>query len=45
MLFSEQEIAEYMGYKTIKSIKEEISNMLVNGQLGMTVPDRPKSRN
>ena len=42
---SKQEIAEYMGYKTIKSIKPEIEHLLMIGYLKMTVPDKPKSRN
>lgn len=34
-----------MGYKTIKSIKVEMENLLIDGKLVMTIPDKVKSRN
>ena len=42
---SKQEITKYMGYKTIKSIKVEMENLLIDGKLVMTIPDKVKSRN
>lgn len=42
---SKREIAEYLGYKTIKSIKLEIEKLLADGKLEMTIPDKPRSRN
>ena len=42
---SKQEIANLMGYRTIKSIKPEIESLLKEGKLKMSIPDKPKSRN
>lgn len=42
---SKQEIANLMGYRTIKSIKPEIESLLKNGMLKMSIPDKPKSKN
>ena len=42
---SKQEIIELLGYKTIKSIKTEMEELLKTDRLKMTIPDKPKSRN
>ena len=42
---SKQEIANLMGYRTIKSIKPEIESLLKKGKLKMSIPDKPKSKN
>lgn len=42
---SKQEIAGKLGYKSIKSVKKEIENLLEKGYLQMTIPDQPKNRN
>jgi len=42
---SKQEIANLMGYRTIKSIKPEVESLLKQGKLKMSIPDKPKSRN
>lgn len=42
---SKQEIAELLGYKTIKSIKMEMEELLKTGRLNMTVPNKPSSKN
>ena len=36
-----KEIAEHLGYKTVKSAKKYIDALVENGLLGMTVPDKP----
>lgn len=38
-----KEIAEHIGYKTVKSAKKYIDALVENGLLGMTVPDKPSS--
>ena len=38
-----KEIAEHLGYKTVKSAKKYIDALVENGLLGMTVPDKPSS--
>lgn len=40
-----KEIAELMGYKTIKNINREMKRLLDNGKLIMSIPDKPKSKN
>ena len=40
---SKKEIAEYLGYKTVKSIKAIMEKLLVEGNILMTNPDKPKS--
>lgn len=42
---SKQEIANLMGYRTIKSIKSEVESLLNKGKLKMSIPDKPKSKN
>ena len=42
---SKQEIAGGLGYKSIKSVKKEIENLLKKGYLQMTIPNQPKNRN
>lgn len=42
---SKQEIAEFLGYKSIKSIKAEMERLLNENKLTMTIPDKPKSKN
>lgn len=42
---SKREIAEYLGYKTVKSITAIIKPLIEDGVLGMTIPDKPKSIN
>ena len=42
---SKQEIAVLMGYKTIKSIKPEVESLLNKGELKMSIPEKPKSKN
>lgn len=42
---SKQEIANLMGYRTIKSIKPEVESLLKKGKLKMSIPDKPKSKN
>jgi ATP-dependent DNA helicase RecG len=42
---SKKEIADYLGYKTIKSIKAEIATLLIEEKIEMTIPDKPKSKN
>ncbi len=43
---SKREIAEYMGYKDVKSFaKRYLKPLYENGQLQMTIPERPSSRN
>ncbi len=42
---SKQEIANLMGYRTIKSIKPEVESLLNKGKLKMSIPDKPKSKN
>jgi len=42
---SKQEIANLMGYRTIKSIKTEVESLLKKGKLKMSIPDKPKSKN
>lgn len=42
---SKQEIAELLGYKSIKSIKAEMEKLLNENRLTMTIPDKPKSKN
>lgn len=42
---SKQEIAELLGYKSIKSIKAEVEKLLNENRLTMTIPDKPKSKN
>ena len=42
---SKQEIVEFLGYKTIKSIKTEMEELLKTGRLNMTIPHKPNSRN
>lgn len=42
---SKKEIAEYLGYKTIKSVKKEIGNLLTIGYLQMLIPEQPNNRN
>ncbi len=39
------EIAELLGYKSIKSVKAEVERLLHTGRLTMTIPDKPKSKN
>lgn len=40
------EIAEYCGFKSIKSLSQHhLAPLLESGQLCMTIPDKPKSRN
>lgn len=39
------EIAELLGYKSIKSMKAEVERLLHTGRLTMTIPDKPKSKN
>lgn len=38
------EIAELLGYKSIKSMKAEVERLLHTGRLTMTIPDKPKSK-
>lgn len=40
-----QEIAELLGYKSIKSIQAEVERLLNENRLTMTIPDKPKSKN
>ena len=42
---SKLEIANLMGYRTIKSIKPEVESLLKQGKLKMSIPDKPKSKN
>lgn len=42
---SKLEIANFMGYRTIKSIKPEVESLLKQGKLKMSIPDKPKSKN
>jgi hypothetical protein len=42
---SKKEIAEYLGYKTIKSIKDDVELLLADGKIIMTIPDKPRSKN
>ncbi|MCX4338421.1 MAG: hypothetical protein OSJ72_02135 [Lachnospiraceae bacterium] len=42
---SKQEIAEFLGYKSIKSIKAEMEKLLNANRLIMTIPDKPRSKN
>ncbi|MCM1113660.1 MAG: hypothetical protein NC399_10460, partial [Muribaculum sp.] len=42
---SKQEIANLMGYRTIKSIKPEVDSLLKKGKLIMSIPDKPNSKN
>lgn len=42
---SKLEIANLMGYRTIKSIKPEVESLLKQGKLKMPIPDKPKSKN
>ncbi len=42
---SKQEIADLLGYKSIKSIKSEMERLLYTNRLTMTIPDKPKSKN
>lgn len=40
-----REIIEILGYKSIKSIKEEMERLLDTNRLAMEIPDKPKSKN
>lgn len=40
-----REIIEILGYKSIKSIKEEMERLLDTNRLAMAIPDKPKSKN
>jgi len=42
---SKREIANLMGYRTIKSIKPEVESLLNKGKLKVSIPDKPKSKN
>jgi ATP-dependent DNA helicase RecG len=42
---SKKEIAEHLGYKTIKSIKDDVELLLADGKIVMTIPDKPNSKN
>jgi ATP-dependent DNA helicase RecG len=39
---SKKEIAEHLGYKTIKSIKADVESLLAGGKIVMTIPDKPE---
>jgi ATP-dependent DNA helicase RecG len=45
MARSKKEIAEHLGYKTIKSIKDDVELLLADGKIVMTIPDKPRSKN
>lgn len=40
---SKKEIAEYLGYKTVKSIKTIMDKLLAEGKIMMTNPEKPNS--
>lgn len=42
---TKKEIAEYLGYKTVKSVTAIVKPLIRDGVLEMTIPDKPKSIN
>ena len=40
---SKKEIADYLGYKTVKSVNVMIKELLEGKELVMTIPEKPKS--